>query len=198
MEASKTVTKIVESISEETFKSLDIIMSSLKAGSITDGDYIELYQSTLRQQMLRRELYTYVFESIARYRPVGRLLWYYTVLLDAAYDLYRISRYSWEIARVVKIFGTVDVGRDVYESLSEAVKELKAFVNKLLRGETDTINVDRLLELEKESDERYLTALKAAAAKRVFSKEEVARLLILRHVERMLDHVEYLASRIAH
>ncbi len=198
MEASKTVTKIVESISEETFKSLDIIMSSLKAGSITDGDYIELYQSTLRQQMLRRELYTYVFESIARYRPVGRLLWYYTVLLDAAYDLYRISRYSWEIARVVKIFGTVDVGRDVYESLSEAVKELKAFVNKLLRGETDTINVDRLLELEKESDERYLTALKAAAAKGVFSKEEVARLLILRHVERMLDHVEYLASRIAH
>jgi len=198
VEASKTVTKIVESISEETFKSLDIIMSSLKAGSITDGDYIELYQSTLRQQMLRRELYTYVFESIARYRPVGRLLWYYTVLLDAAYDLYRISRYSWEIARVVKIFGTVDVGRDVYESLSEAVKELKAFVNKLLRGETDTINVDRLLELEKESDERYLTALKAAAAKRVFSKEEVARLLILRHVERMLDHVEYLASRIAH
>ncbi|MGC9121657.1 MAG: hypothetical protein ACP5HP_01805 [Thermogladius sp.] len=198
MEASKTVTKIVESISEETFKSLDIIMSSLKAGSITDGDYIELYQSTLRQQMLRRELYTYVFESIARYRPVGRLLWYYTVLLDAAYDLYRISRYSWEIARVVKIFGKVDVGRDVYESLSEAVRELKAFVNKLLRGETDTINVDRLLELEKESDERYLTALKAAATKGVFSKEEVARLLILRHVERMLDHVEYLASRIAH
>ncbi|AFK51297.1 putative phosphate regulatory protein [Thermogladius calderae 1633] len=198
MEASKTVTKIVESISEETFKSLDIIMSSLKTGSITDGDYIELYQSTLRQQMLRRELYTYVFESIARYRPVGRLLWYYTVLLDAAYDLYRISRYSWEIARVVKIFGTVDVGRDVYESLSEAVKELKAFVNKLLRGETDTINVDRLLELEKESDERYLAALKAAASKGSFSREEVARLLILRHVERMLDHVEYLASRITH
>jgi phosphate transport system protein len=113
-----------------------------------------------------------------------------------AYDYYRIARYCWEVGRVMKVFERVEVGSDIENMISEMLNELSDFTRKVLNGRLESIDADKLLELEEMSDERYLTTLKELAEKDRVTKNDVINVLVLRHVERMLDHVEYLARKI--
>ena len=192
----KPVLKLMDVISNEALAALSTILQAVRRGWISDAEFQTLYDITVRQSILREELYTQVFEEIARYRPVGNALWYYTLILDMAYDYYRIARYCWEVGRVMKVFGRVEVGSDIENMISEMLNELSDFTRKVLNGRLESINADKLLELEEMSDERYLTTLKELAEKDRVTKNDVINVLVLRHVERMLDHVEYLARKI--
>jgi phosphate transport system protein len=192
----KPVLKLMDAISNEALAALSTILQAVKRGWISDAEFQTLYDITVRQSILREELYTQVFEEIARYRPVGNALWYYTLILDMAYDYYRIARYCWEVGRVMKVFERVEVGSDIENMISEMLNELSDFTRKVLNGRLESIDADKLLELEEMSDERYLTTLKELAEKDRVTKNDVINVLVLRHVERMLDHVEYLARKI--
>jgi len=192
----KPVLKLMDAISNEAQAALSTILQAVRRGWISDAEFQALYDLTVRQNILREELYTQVFEEIARYRPVGNALWYYTLILDMAYDYYRIARYCWEIGRVVKVFGRVEVGGDIENMISEMLNELSDFTKKVLSGRLESIDADKLLELEESSDKRYLTTLKELAEKDRVTKNDVINVLVLRHVERMLDHMEYLARKI--
>jgi len=192
----KPALRLMDVISNEALAALSTILQAVKRGWISDAEFQTLYDITVRQSILREELYTQVFEEIARYRPVGNALWYYTLILDMAYDYYRIARYCWEVGRVMKVFGRVEVGSDIENMISEMLNELSDFTRKVLNGRLESIDADKLLELEKMSDERYLTTLKELAEKDRVTKNDVINVLVLRHVERMLDHVEYLARKI--
>jgi len=192
----KPVLKLIDVISNEALAALSTILQAVRRGWISDAEFQTLYDLTVRQSILREELYTQVFEEIARYRPVGNALWYYTLILDMAYDYYRIARYCWEVGRVMKVFGRVEVGSDIENMISEMLNELSDFTRKVLNGRLESIDADKLLELEEMSDERYLTTLKELAEKDRVTKNDVINVLVLRHVERMLDHVEYLARKI--
>jgi len=192
----KPALRLMDAISKEALAALSTILQVVRRGWISEVEFQTLYDLTVRQNILREELYTQVFEEIARYRPVGNALWYYTLILDMAYDYYRIARYCWEIGRVMKVFGRVEVGGDVEKMISEMLNELSDFTRKVLSGRLELIDANKLLELEERSDERYLTTLKELAEKDRFTKSDVINVLVLRHVERMLDHMEYLARKI--
>ncbi|WP_440059314.1 hypothetical protein ACSU1N_05875 [Thermogladius sp. 4427co] len=196
MLADETTMRHVEKIVNETLTTLNTLISILKKGRINDAEYHAIYDSMERQSTLRPEIYTHIFESIARSRPIGRNLWYYTLLLDLTYDFYRITRYAWEIARMLKIVGVTQVYGETIRILEDVEKELRVFVSRILRGEISGSDASNLLRLEKISDQQYLALLHSISSKDTFSKDEVVNLLISRHVERMLDHIEYLVSRL--
>ncbi len=130
---------------------------------------------------------------IARYQPLGPELIESKSIIRVSYDLYRISRYSREIASIVEYVGRKLEVPSVVREASGIVIEMLSLAYKAYR-ENDKEAREAVLRKDDIIDSMYSNMLSRLGNESSFSTEEVIALLVIRHLERMADHTVYIAS----
>ncbi|MGB9704502.1 MAG: phosphate signaling complex PhoU family protein, partial [Pyrobaculum sp.] len=134
---------------------------------------------------LHHEISDLVMEAVARYSPVASDLRFLKGALFVSYDVYRVARYSYDIAVVVERLGSgcwskrvVEVGEVVKKMVATAVEAfLKRDISALAEVERlDDDVVDRAYE------ESLMEVLKGA------DRCKVMETVVLRLLERASDH----------
>ncbi|MCU7788896.1 phosphate uptake regulator PhoU [Pyrobaculum sp. 3827-6] len=140
---------------------------------------------------LHHEISDLVMEAVARYSPVASDLRFLKGALFVSYDVYRVARYSYDIAVVVERLGSgcwskrvVEVGEVVKKMVATAVEAfLKRDISALAEVERlDDDVVDRAYE------ESLMEVLKGA------DRCKVMETVVLRLLERASDHAVYIAN----
>ncbi|ACS90924.1 MULTISPECIES: phosphate uptake regulator PhoU [Thermococcus] len=180
--------KQIEKILQEMGGTVLECVNSLESVLGGEGDSIEDNSSKLH--ILRNELVEIATELLVRYQPMASDLRYIQASIDVSYDLYRISRYSMEIERTLKI---TNPGCE-FERSKQALKIVKKMVELALRAflEGDETSVGRLLESDEKVDKLYLASIEELNKDSNICKAVEA--LILRHLERMSDHTTYIGG----
>lgn len=142
---------------------------------------------------IRGEFVNEVLVFIARRQPLGRELLSAHALISIAYDVYRISRYCREIARIDSMLAPSS-GLNTITNLSkifkEAIKAVEAALDDLLEFSPKRVNI--VNEVDVQIDEIYKNALLGISSNVVISREEAVKALIMRHIERIVDHAKYI------
>lgn len=148
---------------------------------------------TTTLSLVRSELVNEVLYFVARRQPLGRDLVETQVLINLAYDIYRIARYCREIARVDLEMGE-EGGLRIVPSISEALRIAKQALimalsdAKALKAE----NRDKVLALDRLIDEKFVESIRVVAQARQVEGVAALKLLLMRHIERMVDHATYI------
>lgn len=142
----------------------------------------------------RDQLINSILVYIARVQPLGPSLVEASNLLYLTYDVYRFARYAREIY-------IADV-----KGVSLSTPRLKSIVEPALRiaveaaenayrvyFEDCTTCIDSLRRLGEESDKLYLNQLEKISSTPLVENTDAVALLVLRHVERIVDHAEGIA-----
>ncbi|MEL9908877.1 MAG: PhoU domain-containing protein [Desulfurococcus sp.] len=139
----------------------------------------------------RIELINNILVFIARNQPLGLELVEASNLLYLVYDIYRFGRYAREIfladKKGVRLStpGLRDLVEPGLKIAVEAVeKSYKAYF------ENCTGCVEEVRRLGVESDKLYIKQLEKISANEVINNADAIALLVLRHIERIVDHAE--------
>ncbi len=143
----------------------------------------------------RTELINHILLFIVRNQPLGTELVEASNLLYIVYDVYRFGRYAREIfladRRGVRL--STPGLRDLVESglriAVEAVeKSYKAYFENCREC------VEDVMELGKVSDKLYIEQLEKVSANKIINNTDAIALLVLRHIERIVDHAERVSA----
>ncbi len=153
----------------------------------------EIEDTALILDKIRRDFVNEVLTFIARRQPLGRELVATHVLISIAYDVYRISRYCREMARIDSMLapssgvnaiqGVLEMFREAEEAVNAALEDLTEFTPK----RADVIN-----RVDQHIDEEYRRLLQEIANSVTVSREKAFKALIMRHIERIVDHAQYI------
>ncbi len=153
----------------------------------------EIEDTAIILDKIRRELVNETLVFIARRQPLGRELLSAHTLISIAYDVYRISRYCREIARIDSMLAPSS-GLSTITSLSkafeEAVKAVEAALDDLV--EFSPRRVSTVNEIDNHTDEIYKNILLEITSSTTVSREMAVKALIMRHIERIVDHAQYI------
>ncbi|MEM0348209.1 MAG: phosphate uptake regulator PhoU [Zestosphaera sp.] len=144
--------------------------------------------------ILKREVSEIILAYTIRYQPLGKDFRKIHTFLDVLYDVYRVGRYCREIMLVDK-----HVKKLSDESLRELRDPLKlareAYENayQALFNECKKC-LERVQEIDDIIDELYMSYLREIGGKETLPNSAVAKALILRHIERIVDHAVNIAS----
>ena len=141
----------------------------------------------LRQTILERSV-----EYLARFQPMARELRRFMAYIEASYDLFRVSRYALETARLLARIPESCRLEEARETADRA-KEMLDAAYRALRSEDPRL-AREVLGLDEEIDRAYLHSLDQLVVREEFNRCQVAEMLVLRHVERVADHAVYIAS----
>lgn len=151
----------------------------------------ELDELSRTLEEMRKEVVHSTLMYVARVQPLGKDLLTAYVLINVAYDIYRISRYCREIARVdnllIPTLTVADFGlRELFE---KAVEAISCLVSDLI--ELKPANKECVEQVDTFVDGIYAEALKNILVTRSMPGYEALKLLIVRHIERIVDHAVY-------
>ncbi|KSW10739.1 hypothetical protein CF15_08125 [Pyrodictium occultum] len=189
--ALSEIGELLDRLFDTALASLDTAMK-LVSGEESDAGKVESYSREAAR--LRQEVIEKTVEALARFQPVASDLRRLTAYMEASYDLFRVSRYALEIAR---LYGRLP--RNCQEVAHEApglrgkVEEMLSTAYVALQAE-DPEKARSVILLDEEVDRAYVEALDRLAASEQLPRCEVARVLLLRHLERIADHAVYIAS----
>ena len=140
---------------------------------------------------LHHEISDLVMEAVARYSPVASDLRFLKGALFVSYDVYRVARYSYDIAVVVEKLGSGCWSKRVVE-VGEVVKKMVATaVEAFLKRDISALaEVERLDDdvVDKAYEESLVEVLKGA------DRCKVMETVVLRLLERASDHAVYIAN----
>lgn len=141
---------------------------------------------------LRRNIIENILVYIARTQPLGRELITSYILLNTTYDAYRITRYCREIARVDRALapssGVADFGlKDLFEKAQEAVRLVISDLSSLKPA-----GKDRVSDIDRYVDEYYEDSIRSIIEREITTNVKALRLLVIRHIERIVDHANYI------
>ena len=185
---------IIENMVKITINSLETIEKGLVHGELSPEDIDNLYENGVKASSLREEGTAHILEYIARMRPIGKELKIFTMSLNILYDLYRINRYCWEIGRIFKVVRNIIIEEKLIELIREVSKMIKTLTSELIELNVSSNTINKVIQLEKDSDDMYLERLQEKMNKPIIQPVELAELLIARHIERIFDHVEYIVK----
>lgn len=155
----------------------------------------KFYEKTKMFMMARDQLVNNILVYVARAQPLGANLIEASNLLYLAYDMYRFARYAREILiadrRGVKL-STPGLREIIEPALRLAIEAVENAYKVYFEGRSECI--DSLRKLGKESDELYMRQLEKIASSPLLKNTEAVALLVLRHVERIVDHAERVVS----
>jgi len=141
------------------------------------------------------ELVNNILVFIARNQPLGVELVEASNLLYIVYDIYRFSRYSREILiadrKGVRLY-TPGLRELVEPALNMASEAVEYSYKVYFDGNSELLN--QLKALGEESDRLYLSQLEKISRSTKVDNTDAIALLILRHIERIVDHAERVAS----
>lgn len=142
----------------------------------------------------RHEVVNEVLVFIARRQPLGTDLILAERLISVTYDLYRISRYLREIARIDAMLepgGLSSISefsgylRLAYDAVVKVVSDLR-----LLR----CAHRDDVARIDEAIDHEYRRLLNEVASKSCIPGVEALKVLLMRHIERIVDHAQYVIN----
>jgi len=144
---------------------------------------------------LREEVINEVLSFIVRYQPLGRELRIARMLINVAYDIYRISRYCREVARIDSMLSpengvsVISGFEKIFDEILKALNAAFADLSELtVRREGIVKEVDDLVDLE------YMKVLKEIVSSPTVSRENAVKTLLMRHAERIVDHAQYIEN----
>ncbi len=171
-------------------KTLDAVTSALLEWRSIDLEE-QLYLVEMLMEMIEEQATFF----IAKYQPLGPELLEAKAIIRASYDLYRISRYCREIARLIDAVGP---GRRVEMpgEIREAITVARGMVGEAYKAfrERDEELKRRVKEKDDLIDGIYTGMLARLGGESSFSTRDVVALLVARHLERIADHAVYIAS----
>lgn len=130
---------------------------------------------------------------IARYQPLGSELIEAKAIIRVSYDLYRISRYSREIASIVAYVGRSLEVPGIVREAGGTVLEMIELAYKAFREKNPDLH-KQVVEKDDVIDKIYSNMLTKLGKEETFNTEEVIALLAIRHLERMADHAVYIST----
>jgi phosphate transport system protein len=143
--------------------------------------------------VLRRSSTEAILLFTMRYQPLGRdFRWVYS-LLGAVYDMFRIGRYCREIALADRYVSRLSEEslRDLKEVVELAIEAYENAYRAFFEGCASC--VDRVKEIDSRVDSLYVGLLKEVGSAGVVPSTTVAKVLVLRHIERVVDHIVNIA-----
>jgi phosphate transport system protein len=153
----------------------------------------EIENISANLEVLRREFVNEVLVFIARRQPLGRELLIANALISIAYDMYRISRYCREIARIDSILpqtSKLNTIKDLQKIFIEAIKAVEASLEDLIDFIPKRLNIVK--EVDNNIDEIYREVLREITTNPIIPREKAVKALIMRHIERIVDHAQYI------
>ncbi|MEM1879406.1 MAG: PhoU domain-containing protein [Desulfurococcaceae archaeon] len=153
----------------------------------------EINEITVILENLRKELVTEVLVFIARRQPLGLELREAQIIISIAYDLYRISRYCKEMAKIDMLMmpeSNVSRIEDIKRIINMATYIVKSIVKDI--EELKPLSESTVLSIDYEVDNEYSKVLKEVATRELVSRETACKVLLMRHIERIVDHVVYI------
>ncbi len=189
-------------IAFDELKSLIGSMASIASESLSyarrclnqcnDTDLEKLRRYSRDAYRLRIEVLDLATEMIARFQPVAADLRLLQALVSASYDFYRITRYAFEIARTMLTIKCYECRMELACETWKQVQEMMELARKAIL-ELDEDAARRVLELDAGVDEAYIAGLSRLHGECI-ERCLVAEALIVRHLERIADHLTYIAS----
>lgn len=164
------------------------------AFGFAQGGGEEVARHAREAERLRSTIVDKSVEYLARFQPMARELRRITAYMEASYDLFRVARYALEVSRLeARVPSSCGEQLREVRGLAETAREMLEDAYRGLRSEDPSLT-ERVLDMDERLDRAYLRGLDELVVREEFSRCEVARLLMLRHLERIADHAVYIAS----
>jgi phosphate transport system protein len=143
--------------------------------------------------VLRRNSTEAILLFAMRYQPLGRDFKWVHSLLGVVYDMFRIGRYCREIALADRYVSRLSEEslRDLKEVVELAIEAYENAYRAFFEGCASC--VDRVKEIDSRVDSLYMGLLKEVGSAGVVPSTTVAKVLVLRHIERVVDHIVNIA-----
>lgn len=142
---------------------------------------------------VRREFVNEVLTFMAKRQPLGKELLTAQTLLSIAYDVYRISRYCREIARIDSMLapssGVWQI-EGIATMFSKAAKAVEKALEDLVKLRPS--NIEEILRIDSEVDEYYKKLIMDVVSSTIVDRLTTLKVLIMRHIERIVDHANYI------
>ncbi|MEM2575904.1 MAG: phosphate uptake regulator PhoU [Sulfolobales archaeon] len=143
----------------------------------------------------REDVIAEILSFMIRYQPLGKELRITKTLINVTYDIYRISRYCREISRVDSMLAPengvsvisefINIFDDVLRALNAAFEDLR---------ELSVAREDIVKEIDNKVDTEYMKILKEITSLPIVNREKAIKALLMRHVERIVDHAYYIEN----
>ena len=136
-------------------------------------------------------------DLLARYQPVASDLRLIKSCLEISYGFSRFGRYAYDIAQVLEMYGDLSgCDKTVIHDLSEKVTKM---IERSIQA-FKTRDTELARSLRKDDDEVDKTYFKYAAQlandKTVSVRCALASTLVMRYLERIADHAEYIGDSV--
>jgi len=154
----------------------------------------ELIARSYQLMMKREEINSLAIELIARYQPLASDLRYLKSIMEIAYNLLRIGRYSADIALSIADYLISDksCNKDILKELVNKVDEMLQLSLDIIEN-PDSDKAEKIYELDEEVDREYRKVLEnVLRIKDIKCGLSIA--LIARYLERIGDHSYYIAD----
>jgi phosphate transport system protein len=182
---------MLSEMAKEAINSMNML-ASFKKGETAR----QLKEISRKLKRLKEEVGEIVLEIIARYQPMASDLRFVKSSLEISYDLYRISRYSYDIALALD---DADVSLEecmepeVQENMLR-VKEMLDLAIKSILGKEEGLAY-KIKQMDQQVDKAYRDYFNKALEFKG-GRCTVANLLIMRYLERLADHCSYIADEV--
>jgi len=181
--------------------STDAFMSSMKAFETLDQDKAaEVREMSNGIEELSIKIENSVFETIARRQPVAKDLRELATYLQVSHHLYRIGRYSYKIAHIVRLCEGLEHFKELI-SLPLLARLAKDTIDIAMKGITDRdlSRIDELEKLEAESDretgEMFEEIAEYLRMRTDITTMAMYYIIVGRYCERAADHAFSIAER---
>jgi phosphate transport system protein len=177
------------------------LIDSMKAFKDLDQDFAaDVRKRPEAIEELSQSIEENVFETIARRQPVARDLRELATYLQVSHHLYRIGRYAYKIAHIVRLCEGMDHFKELI-SLPHLADLAKQTIDIAMRGvlDKDLSGVDELEKLEAESDketsEMFEEITEYLRKRTDITTMAMYYIIIGRYCERAADHAFSIAER---
>jgi phosphate transport system protein len=173
--------------------------SLMEAKSLDERKRIwqEIDEATMILDKIRREFVTEVLVFMARRQPLGKELLSAYALINIIYDIYRVSRYCREIARIDSMLApasSIAIIQNISKIFEKALKALEVAMSDLIDFMPRGIEI--VNKIDEEIDKEYQEVLRIIVSEDNVSREKAIKALIMRHIERIVDHAQYLEQHL--
>jgi len=147
--------------------------------------------------VLKRSVTEALLAFAVRYQPLGNDFRRVHALLDVLYDMFRIGRYCREIALTDKYVSRLNDEslRDLRELMELGVRAYEKAYEAFFEGCRGCVDVVK--EIDNKIDKLYVDFLKEVGTMKATTNTIVAKTLVLRHIERIVDHSVSIAVSIS-
>ena len=179
----------------------DAFMGSMKAFELLDQEKAsEVRDSSKAIEELAGKIENTVFETIARRQPVARDLRELATYLQVSHHLYRIGRYSYKIAHIVRLCEGLEHFKELI-TLPLLARISKDTIDYAMRGilDKDLSMIDELEKLEAQSDretgEMFEEITEYLRKRKDITTMAMYYVIVGRYCERAADHAFSIAER---